>query len=62
MIAKEKEEQLDRIEIGKLLQDYLDLYKKDVRGEVQVGRVESQMKKSEKKEARSRSKGGQPQT
>lgn len=62
MIAKEKEEQLDRIEIGKLLQDYLDLYKKDVRGEVQVGRVEPQMKKGEKKEARSRSKGGQPQT
>jgi len=30
LIAKEKEEHLDRLEIGKLLSDYLELFKKSL--------------------------------
>ena len=48
--AKEKEEEIDKIEIGKLLQDYISLYKKEVI-------KERTRQKSEKKEKRSRSKG-----
>jgi hypothetical protein len=33
LIAKEKEEQADRLEVSRLLQDYLALYKKEVKGE-----------------------------
>lgn len=33
LIDKEQTEQLDRVEINKLLQEYLELYRKDTRGE-----------------------------
>lgn len=33
LITKEQAEQLDRVEINKLLQDYLELYRKDIRGD-----------------------------
>lgn len=48
--AKEKEEEADRVEVGKLLQDYISLYRKEVA-------KERTRQKSEKKDKRSKSKG-----
>ena len=48
LLAKEKEEQMDRIEINKLLNDYLQLFKKS---------LEEENEKSESKKKRSKSKG-----
>jgi hypothetical protein len=55
LAVREREEQLDRVEVSKLLQDYLDLYKKALKTNVPARR-------SEKKDRRSRSRGGVPQT
>lgn len=48
LLAKEKEEQTDRIEINKLLNDYLQLFKKS---------LQEQNEKSDSKKKRSKSKG-----
>lgn len=47
LIAKEKEEQMDRVEINKLLNDYLQLFKKSLDEEIE--RTESKKKRSKSK-------------